>query len=317
MAIYHAKSITIADATGTITFWNGATTGSLAATDAQRPSDWNSAHNIAYTFAGNTTNQSTVSGTDVPFYGSGGVSVFGSNGSLVIDGPTAKANEWRNLPPGNNTSFSSLGQNTIYLQQFTPDLKLEFNNIKMWGRGSFVSSTNSQAYSETLRYGIYQQLGGASTSQWTLLGSSSLIINASYNSNTAAGFTISQGAGSFTTTSGGTAFIANFSGPFEQHLPFTTTLQADGDYALAVHVSSTTAVGTSPWRHAMLVHTNMNSLSYARLYESTYSATATNIFNEEECVVYSATSGGLPNSLPRSALSVNVSRQVLPFKLLQ
>jgi hypothetical protein len=317
MAIYHAKSITVADATGTITFWNGTTTGSLAATDAQRPSDWNSAHNVNYVFGGTTTGASTVSGTDVPFYASGNISIGGSNGSVLFSVPIPKLYEWRNIPPGNNTSFSSLGQNTIYLQQFTPEVQLEFSSIKVRGRGSFVSSSNSMAYSETIRYGIYQQPNGANSTQWTLLGSSSIILLASFNSNTAAGFTISQGAGSFTTTSGGTAFMANFSGPFEQLLPFTTTLSADGDYAIAVHISSTTAVGTQAWRHAMLVNTNMNSLSFARLYESTFSGSATNIFNEEECVVYSATSAGLPATLPRTALSVNVSRQVLPFKLLQ
>lgn len=316
MPFYHAKSITIADATGTVTFWNGGTTGSAAATDLQRPSDWNSAHNLVYNFAGNTTNQSTVSGTDVPFYGSGGVSIWGSNGSAVFFCGIPTLTEWRNQPPGNNTSYSSLGQNSIYLQQFTPEHRLEMSNLKLFGRGSFVSSTNSQAYSETVRYGIYQQGAGTASTQWTLLGSSSVIIRASFNSNTAVGFTVSQDAGSFTTSSGATGIITNISGPFEQYMPFTTTLNANGDYALALHISSTTAVGTSPWRHAFLVNTNQNSLSYGRIYHNSTLAAAATIFAEDECVVRSATSSNLPDSLARSQLTVNVSRQVIPFKIL-
>lgn len=314
MPLYHQKTITFADATGTVTFWNGGTTGSAAASDLQLPSDWNSAHKMVYNFAGNTTNQSSVSGTDVPFYGSGQVSIWGSNGSAVIYGAPAKVNEYRNQPPGNNTSYSSLGQNTIYLQPFTPEVQLEFSNIKIWGRGSFVSSSNSQAYSETIRYGVYQQGTGAGSTKLTLLGSSSVVIQASFNSNTAAGYTISNGATSFTATSGGTALMKNISGPFEQMMPFTSTLSGGGDFFLALHQSSTTAVGTSPFRHALLVNTNMNSLSFARLDVSTVLAAATNIWAEEECVAYSATSAGLPNSLPRTDLSIAVSRQVIPFK---
>ncbi len=87
MAITHAFSNTIADATGTVTVWNGATTSTVPASVLVKPSDWNSAHAMAFTLTGNTTQNSTVSGTDILFAGSGNVSVGGSNGSIVISGP--------------------------------------------------------------------------------------------------------------------------------------------------------------------------------------------------------------------------------------
>ena len=52
MALYHVKSNTIADFTGTVTGFNsqGSTT-TLAATNLVRPGDWNSAHTMTGTLA--------------------------------------------------------------------------------------------------------------------------------------------------------------------------------------------------------------------------------------------------------------------------
>jgi hypothetical protein len=84
--ITHFKSDTIADATGTVTFWNGTTTGSAAATDLVRPGDWNSVHALAFTLTGNTTLSSTGSGSAIPFAGSGGVALGFSAGTLIFSG---------------------------------------------------------------------------------------------------------------------------------------------------------------------------------------------------------------------------------------
>lgn len=70
MSIVHAKSVTVADFTGTVTAFNsqGSTT-TVAASDLARPSDWNSGHNQLYTLSGNTAGNSTVSGTNVIWQG--------------------------------------------------------------------------------------------------------------------------------------------------------------------------------------------------------------------------------------------------------
>jgi hypothetical protein len=70
-AVQHAKSDTIADATGTVTFWDGATTASAAATNLVRPSDWNSFHNQLLTISGTTLGSSTMSGTNIVFGATG------------------------------------------------------------------------------------------------------------------------------------------------------------------------------------------------------------------------------------------------------
>lgn len=90
MGIFHPKSVTVGDMTGTVTvFGSGGATETAAASNLVRPSDWNSAHNLAFTLAGNTTLNSTVSGADLAIAGSGGISVGGSNGSLVISAQNA------------------------------------------------------------------------------------------------------------------------------------------------------------------------------------------------------------------------------------
>ena len=87
MLITHAKSLTVSPATGTLTIWNGGTTSSIAASDVIQPNDWNSQHALSFVFGGNTTNISSVSGTQVPFAATGGVSIGASNGSLLISAP--------------------------------------------------------------------------------------------------------------------------------------------------------------------------------------------------------------------------------------
>ena len=70
MSILHLKSNTIADATGTLTVFNTAgSTETAAATNLVRPSDWNSAHAIAWNLGGNTAGAAAVSGTDVSLFG--------------------------------------------------------------------------------------------------------------------------------------------------------------------------------------------------------------------------------------------------------
>jgi hypothetical protein len=79
MALYHVKSNPISDFTGTVTVLNSAgSTATKNATDLVRPSDWNSAHNLAMTLSGNTAGQSTFSGTNVVYQGGNNVTLSAS-----------------------------------------------------------------------------------------------------------------------------------------------------------------------------------------------------------------------------------------------
>jgi hypothetical protein len=90
MNLLHVKTNAVPDFTGTVTVYNQ-TGGSqtIAATDLVRPSDWNSNHKMFLTFEGNTTNSSTLSGTNIPIAGMGAITVGASNGSFIISGNPA------------------------------------------------------------------------------------------------------------------------------------------------------------------------------------------------------------------------------------
>jgi len=245
-----------------------------------------------------------------------GVSPVGisTNGS-TISVSMAPASAYVPFPLGNNTTFSSLGQNTLYMQHFILDKPISFSHIEIRGRGSFVSSTNSQAYSQTIRYGIYSQGTGASSTLMTQIGTSSIGMSVSYNSNTAYGYTLGQGGTSLTSTSGGTALATQISGPFDYFMPFATSLANNVKYGIAVHVSSTTAVNTGPMRFAPLLMTIQNSLSYAKLQPNAISVPNASNYGDWEMGVGTVTTNAMPSSIAFNAMSIAVSRQRLYLQL--
>jgi hypothetical protein len=90
MAVSHIKNETRADKTGTVTFWDGASTTTAVATDLVRPSDWNSVHNEYYTLSGNTSLSSTASGSNVVLSATGtGVTLIGSSNTVLLSAPAA------------------------------------------------------------------------------------------------------------------------------------------------------------------------------------------------------------------------------------
>ena len=109
MSIKHAFSNTQANATGTITAWNGSSTVSVAASNVVRPQDWNSGHNLDYKLAGNTAVSSSISGTDIYFKAAGQITLAGStdtNGSSIV------------LSAGNQNSVYPVGPQPLATSSF-------------------------------------------------------------------------------------------------------------------------------------------------------------------------------------------------------
>jgi len=317
MALYHVKSNTVADFTGTVTGFNsqGSTT-TLAATNLVRPADWNSAHMMAGTISGNTSGQSTYSGaTNVVFQGGNNVTLSLATAASAATVLFSAANDitrgnWEPWPPiGGGVAFNTLGQNSIYLQKLLPGVNVSFNNIERVVSGSTVSSTNSNAVTHTYHYGLYSKGTGGSTSQYELIASSQMVFQASISSNVSAGFTISQGAGSYTNTSAGTANMSALTGYKHLYMPFTSTLTAGGEYAVAMRMSSATAVGTNAFRMGVRDLSNINNLSIGKLYATTVLVTNASHVGDLAQGVYSATSSNLPATIALSGLTNAVSQQ--------
>lgn len=230
-------------------------------------------------------------------------------------GGAATVGGYEIFPLGNNTAFTTLGQNSVYLQRFVMPVNASFNNLEIRISGSTVSSSNSQVAAHTYNYGLYSLGTGASTSIYSRIATSQLVFTASFNSNTAAGYTISQGAASFTSSSAGTALMSALTGFKHLYLPFTSTLTADGHYAIALHMSSATTVGTSPLRIGIKQQTYYNNLTIGKIYATTVLATNASFVGDFALGVYSATSGGLADTIARSGLTNAASQGRLYVQL--
>jgi len=313
--IVHAFSNTVPDATGTLTIWNGATTATVAASDIVKPSDWNSAHNIQYVFGGNTTNASTVSGSNVTIAGMGNITVGGSNGSLVISGTDLDVvmSQWEPVPLGNNTSFSSFGQNTVYFQGLMPSAALTMTVAELSVSLSSVTSSISHAVSQTIEYGLMSRGTGASTSRYDMMSSSSFTMAAAFSSNLSGSLSVGNAGTSYTTSSAGTVFGSVLSGQKILFLPFNATLSGGGDYLSVWRHSTNSVGGTGALRLSVLVKTNQTNASYGALANTTVGITNSNFTNDPSIVIYSATSGAMPSSVAATQFSINSQNQLYMF----
>lgn len=270
MAVSHIKSDTIADFTGTITGFNsqGSTT-TIAATDLVRPSDWNSAHNQFYTLTGNTTGNSTASGTNVIFAGSGGVSVGGSTGTIVISCPSP-------LTYSGFAPYADLGMVTIATSQGTLSVEpMHIPNVQFDRIGFIINNTNSSnssgSHTLNFRLGIYTR----NASTLSLVASQS----------TSYGVTHSGTAGSYSL----------YSGMRIVTMGMTTTL-TEGRYWLAVN--SNTTSGGANGSYSMFGITQVNT-AFAGIFSVATNTTQQYTLGQG---IYTASTTGIPGSIAFSHL---------------
>ena len=127
MTIVHAKSVTVADFTGTVTAFNsqGSTT-TVAASDLARPSDWNSGHNQLYTLSGNTAGNSTVSGTNVIWQGGDGVTLSGTGSTIVVQAGGGEVQNYFNPQDGYMQVAGQQGNASLHMQPMkAPDVTFD------------------------------------------------------------------------------------------------------------------------------------------------------------------------------------------------
>lgn len=138
MAVSHVFSSPVADKTGTVTNWDGATTASALATEQVRPSDWNSAHLQFMTVTGNTVGQSTFSGTNIVIGGGANITLSGVNATqLNIVGGAGGAGGSLNLSAGTTS-------NNLTAVTFS-----DSNGVSFGLNGSVVTATVQTNYLTT------------------------------------------------------------------------------------------------------------------------------------------------------------------------
>jgi hypothetical protein len=170
---------------------------------------------MVFTITGNTTQGSTVSGTNILFAGSGGISVGGSNGSIIISGPAgggANATLSTFVPyfPASTSSQTNggFGTSTASAMVF-PIIVVQdvaFNHIKILQSMSVVTTSNSSGLQTiTSQFALFSNNAGTLSSISS--GSFSMALTLSSISGTISfpTTTASSGYGYGTSTWGSTA----------------------------------------------------------------------------------------------------------------
>jgi hypothetical protein len=234
-----------------------------------------------------------------------------SNGlSLSVANPGGGAaqtySHYMPFPTANNSSFFSMGQNNVYMQNVIPDNNYAVSNVEMMFSLAYTSTSNARTNAHTIRYGLYQFGTGASSDSIQSIATSSIYIGMSNTSNNSAGFTVGNSAASFTTSSAGSNIFSasQFYGQKYLYLPFTTTLQAGKEYFFAMHDSSASTGASGGLGVNMYIQTVATlSAAWGELKFSTAATNATNNWEEYDGIVYSVTSNGLMSAADKSAFS--------------
>lgn len=268
MAITHAFSNAQADATGTVTVWNGASTSSVVATNMVRPSDWNSAHVMAFSVTGNTTSGSTASGTDIYFAGSGPISLGATSNSIFVSAPAQTTLSYFENLPLNAVLSVTFGGSTNRVGPYALPLPVSADFLRIPVTGALTTTTfatganaygNTLGQSNTVWVNFYSLGTGASSQslQYVTGASTTYAFEIQYSGTASThsvtyNFTMPTLGGGSTSTQlttsaqssavnevpgGTTAFTAGKM--FD--MPFAASLSA-GNYWVAVQRSSTTNV---------------------------------------------------------------------------
>lgn len=285
MAVSHVYSNTNADATGTLTIWNGATTSTVAASNLVKPSDWNSAHNQFMSITGNTAGQSTFSGTNIVFGGTNGITLSGVNATRIdVAGVSpATATFWWPYNEGVNVA----GQQGNATWQFsplptpTPAALGELQIDRLCIPQLLTNATNSTG-TVTISYsfGMYTKTSNSLSLAHSTTGTVAITFSGTVNNSTNAGIRLVT-------------------------IPWTTTFQ-DGRYYVAV-ASRTTTGGANCTVSQMLV-SQLNS-NFSGFYGVNSNATHQWPLGFG---VYNSSSTGFPNPVEFSRINGSASLAARP-----
>ena len=259
-------------------------------------------------------NGSTITGSVPATSSLVGVNLTITSAGSTISISAPVINKYGPVPLGNNTSYSSYGQNTLYFQGISPVENVSMSALDMYVSMSSASSSISHSVGQTMSYGIYSRGTGASTSRYDIMQSSSFVMQASFSSNLSGGMTLGNAATSFTSSSAGTVFASVLSGQKIVSLPFGTSLSAGGNYLLCWAVSTTSTGGTGALRASYLVQTNMTNGSWGILANSSVINSNQSItINPSVIAIYSATSSSWPASIGNTQFSINSANKAYLF----
>lgn len=284
MTVRHAFSNTTPDFTGTITGFNSqGSTVTLAASNLVRPSDWNSVHNIIMTLTGNTSGDSTVSGSNIVLSGGDNVTLRGNGSVIEIIGPAEVTRMGYNpFGYGAESVAGQQGTGTLYIAPMTNTPNFNFDRIIMPIQ---LSNASNSSFSATFSFSF--AIFTRNESNLSLLTS----VSTSHN------FSASGTVGSYSLWGG----IRNLT------IPLSTTLTR-GDYWVGIWSRTTTGGGAGMTINQMLV--SQPNSSHSGVYGEATNATNQGILGQGRYSVSFSTA--MPNSVPFSQIQGNSSALLRP-----
>ena len=281
MSIVHAKSNTIGDWTGTVTVGNSTGgTQTANATDLVRPADWNSGHNQLYTLAGNTTGNSTVSGSNVIFAGSGAISLGGSTATMIISSPVMSTYE--PVPfVGVSTNTGAVGNATsspVSIWPFVVAHPLSAGVVDMVFSAAFLTvGTSSGRQTMGFHVGIYDRGEGTNSTRLESIMTDSVEYrvtgnNSSYTINQPTTTQYSGYGATAGTNSAGSNITSGYTGVKKIGIPINSYL-SPGQYWLAMMGTNSTSsinVGISLTYYGAAIPTQNLSLAPMGSFSSAY-----------------------------------------------
>jgi hypothetical protein len=238
----------------------------------------------------------------------GQVSISVNGSTISIGVPNAiMLSEYEPFPLGNNTTFSSAGQSSIYLQKIQPQQNFSFSAIERLASLSFASSTNNASVNYSIQYGIYSRDLGASSTRMTQMGSSQMDIRAAFSSNSSMAASIVVGANTVATGSAGTALYSNITAGKHIYFPYATSLAGGNEYWVAFNVLSASTITSTPLRIAFLELTNINNLTWGKINSASFFATNASYVDDFAQGVFTAQSAALPATIADNQITNQVS----------
>lgn len=313
VAVQNAKSLTQANETGTVTVFNSqASTLTIAASALVLPQDWNSNLNVFLTLSGNTAGQSTVSGTNIVLAGGNNITLSAATAAsaATISFNNPVKSDVRENQKFVGTSWSALGQNTLYLAPIFPknQANVSLAQIAISFGGTSTTTATTRSWSVNYSACLYQIDVGANSTQLTSQSSVSGSVAIVRTSSSATYTTALNGQSGTTTAS---AFLTN---AYILRLPMVTTLQAGQTYYLGLAMSTGSGGQNSAGTAAFMMLTDINS-NWGQIASNGVTASNASLFFDYDGVIYTSTSGAWPGTIPFSSLSRAPSGAILYLEM--
>jgi hypothetical protein len=209
---------------------------------------------------------------------------------------------------GASTTYLA-GQNTLMFAPLFPVDNYSFSCFEINVSFPATSSgVNTQQARQTISYALYK-MNTASSSQMSLVSSSSMFIGGSMSSNNSAAFTVNfdNSATSYSTSSNATGLINQIGGrAVVMRMPFNGTMQAGDVYYMGIansHTFSNASQVLQPVRFYGGIPAGSNNLGY--IGPDTYGGSSANM--DFMGFFYATSSGAWPSTIATNQTSINSS----------